>query len=72
MDNSSLLHSKLNCRYHRVFASKYRRQIICGKIKKDIGAIPRKLSEQKSVDMLIDSFESKDTTLIRQAEIKSH
>ena len=39
MDNSSLAHSKWNCKYHIVFARKYRRQIIYGKIKADIGAI---------------------------------
>lgn len=33
MDNSNLAHSKLNCKYHIVFATKYRRQIIHGKIK---------------------------------------
>ncbi len=30
MDNSSLAHSKWNCKYHIVFAPKYRRQIIYG------------------------------------------
>ena len=29
MDNSSLAHSKWNCKYHIVFAPKYRRQVIC-------------------------------------------
>ncbi len=37
MDNSSLAHSKWNCKYHIVFASKYKIQIIYGKIKADIG-----------------------------------
>ncbi|MFL0198466.1 transposase [Clostridium sp. WILCCON 0269] len=37
MDNSSLAHSKWNCKYHIVFAPKYRRQIIYGKIKADNG-----------------------------------
>jgi len=37
MDNSSLAHTKWKCKYHIVFAPKYRRQIIYGKIKADIG-----------------------------------
>ncbi|NFL88160.1 IS200/IS605 family transposase, partial [Clostridium botulinum] len=45
MDNSSLSHSKWNCKYHVVFAPKYRRQIIYGKIKSVIGIILRKLCE---------------------------
>ena len=52
MDNSSLAHSKWNCKYHIVFAPKYRRQIIYGKIKVDIGVILRKLCEQKGVEII--------------------
>ena len=52
MDNSSLAHSKWNCKYHIVFAPKYRRQIIYGKIKIDIGVILRKLCEQKGVEII--------------------
>lgn len=36
-DNHSLSHSKWNCKYHIVFAPKYRRQAIYGQIKADIG-----------------------------------
>lgn len=32
LDVSSLSHTKYNCKYHVVFAPKYRRQIIYGKI----------------------------------------
>ena len=52
MDNSSLAHSKWNCKYHIVFAPKYRRQIIFGKIKADIGQILRKLCEHKGVEII--------------------
>ncbi len=52
MDNSSLAHSNWNWRYHIVFAPKYRRQIIYGKIKADIGAILRKLCDQKGVEII--------------------
>ena len=37
-DINSLAHSKWRCQYHIVFAPKYRRQEVYGKIKADIGA----------------------------------
>ncbi|WP_461615037.1 IS200/IS605 family transposase [Clostridium sp. Marseille-QA1073] len=52
MNNNSLAHSKWNCKYHIVFAPKYRRQIIYGKIKVDIGVILRKLCEHKGVEII--------------------
>ena len=52
MDNSSLAHTKWNCKYHIVFAPKYRRQIIYGKIKTDIGRILRELCEYKKVEII--------------------
>ena len=48
-DTNSLSHSKWNCKYHIVFAPKYRRQVIYGKIKADVGKILRQLCEQKGV-----------------------
>ena len=51
-DNHSLSHSKWNCKYHIVFAPKYRRQVIYGKIKADIGKILRTLCEQKKVNII--------------------
>ena len=52
MDNNTLAHTKWNCKYHIVFAPKYRRQIIYGKIKEDIGKILRKLCEYKEVEII--------------------
>ena len=52
MDKNSLAHTKWNCKYHIVFTPKYRRQAIYGKIKKDIGAILRKLCEFKGVEII--------------------
>jgi len=52
MDSKSLAHSKWRCKYHIVFAPKYRRQVIYGKIKADIGVILRKLCEYKGVEIL--------------------
>ena len=51
-DISSLAHSKWNCKYHIVFAPKYRRQEIYGKIKTDIGQILRKLCDVKKVEII--------------------
>ena len=51
-DISSLAHSKWNCKYHIVFAPKYRRMVIYKQIKTDIGRILRKLCEQKGVEII--------------------
>ncbi len=51
-DISSLSHSKWNCKYHIVFAPKYRRQEIYGKLKADIGQILRKLCDAKRVEII--------------------
>ncbi len=51
-DNESLSHTKWNCKYHIVFAPKYRRQEIYGKIKADIGKILRQLCEMKKVEII--------------------
>ena len=39
MDNNSLAHTKWNCKYHIVFAPKYRRQVIYEKLKVEVGRI---------------------------------
>ena len=52
LDTDSLAHTKWNCKYHLVFAPKYRRQVIYGKIKKDIGIMLRKLCEYKEVEII--------------------
>ena len=51
-DIKSLSHSKYRCKYHIVFAPKYRRQIIYKKIKADVGKILRELSERKGVTII--------------------
>ena len=48
----STAHSKYRCQYHIVFAPKYRRKEIYGKLKRDIGEILRKLCEQKGVEII--------------------
>ena len=51
-DINSLSHSKWRCKYHIVFAPKYRRQVIYGAIKQDVGKILRQLCENKGVEIL--------------------
>ncbi len=51
LDVESLAHTKWECKYHIVFTPKYRRQIIYGKIKEDIGKMLRKLCEYKGVEI---------------------
>jgi len=52
MDKNTLSHTAWNCKYHVVFAPKYRRQIIYGKIKADVGRILRELCERKGIEIL--------------------
>ena len=47
-----LSHSTYRCQYHIVFAPKYRRKVIYGQLRTDIGQILRKLCEQKGVEIL--------------------
>ena len=51
-DNYGLSHSKRNCEYLIVFAPKYRRQVVYGQLKADIGKILRTLCEQKKVNII--------------------
>ena len=52
-DNTdSLSHTRWNCKYHIVFAPKFRRQAVYGKTKTSIGKILRTLCEQKKVEIL--------------------
>ena len=51
-DINSLSHSKWRCQYHIVFAPKFRRQVIYGQIKDDIGKILRQLCAQKGIEII--------------------
>ena len=44
---NSLAHTSWECKYHIVFAPKYRRRVIYGKMKAEIGKILRELCERK-------------------------
>ena len=51
-DIHSLAHSKWNCKYHIVFAPKYRRQVMFGEKGREIGAILRELCKWKGVNIV--------------------
>ena len=52
MDKNTLAHTTWECKYHVVFAPKYRRQIVYGKLKTEIGTILRTLCERKGVEII--------------------
>ena len=51
-DTNSLAHTTWNCKYHIVFAPKYRRKVFFGQKRKEIGAILRSLCEWKQVEII--------------------
>lgn len=44
-----LEHSTYRCQYHIVFATKFRRKVVYGQLRAEIGKILRKLCEEKKV-----------------------
>ena len=51
-DINSLSHTKWNCKYHIVFAPKYRRRVIYKELRKDIGERFRKLCKEMNVEII--------------------
>ena len=51
-DSNSLAHTKWNCKYHVVFASKYRRKVFYREKRREIGKILRMLSEWKKIKIV--------------------
>lgn len=49
---NSLAHTKWNCKYHVVFAPKYRRKVFYGEKKREIGAILRELCNWKGINII--------------------
>lgn len=47
-----LEHSSYRCQYHIVFAPKFRRKVIYGELRADIGKILRKLCNEKKVEII--------------------
>ena len=52
MDVNSLAHTKWECKYHIVFAPKYRRQIIYKAIRADVGEILGSLCRRKGIEII--------------------
>ena len=52
MDEKSLSHTSWNCKYHIVLVPKYRRKVIYGKLRKEIGKILRTLCDYKHVEII--------------------
>lgn len=52
MDVNSLSHAKWNCKYHIVFAPKFRRKIVYGQLKQDIANILSMLCKRKGVHII--------------------
>ena len=52
MDKNTLSHTRWECKYHIVFAPKYRRQVIYGKIREDICEILTSLCKRKGVEII--------------------
>ena len=52
MDKNTLAHTRWECKYHIVFAPKYRRQVIYGKIRADICEILKTLCTRKGVEII--------------------
>ena len=51
-NTNSLAHTTWDCKYHFVFAPKFRRQIIYRELRADIGKILRELSERKGIEIV--------------------
>lgn len=52
MDNNSLAHSRYNCTYHIVFIPKYRRKVMFGELRKDVGEILGKVCRMEGVTII--------------------
>ncbi len=51
-DVESLAHTKWRCQYHIVFAAKYRRRIIYGKYRAEIGKILRMICNRYGIELI--------------------
>ena len=65
LDKNTLSHTRWKCKYHLVFAPKFRRQIIYGNIKADVANIPSTLCKRKGVEIIEPLL---DTLLLIVAE----
>ena len=59
-DIESLSHTKYRCQYHIIFAPKYRRQVIYGKYRIEIGKILRTICERTGIN-IIEAYACRNT-----------
>ena len=52
MDNQSLSHSRYNCTYHIVIIPKYRRKVMFGNLRKEIGEAISKVCKMEGVTII--------------------
>ena len=52
MDESSLAHTRWNCKYHVVFIPKYRRKVMYGRLREDVREILSTLCKYKKVEII--------------------
>ncbi len=52
MDKNSLAHTQWECKYHIVFAPKYRRKVIYQQVKADIARILSELCKRKGIEII--------------------
>ena len=53
---NSLTHTSWECKYHIVYAPKYRRWVIYGKMKAEIRKILRELCERKGIEVIAAEY----------------
>ena len=52
----SLSHSKWDCKYHLVFIPKYRKKVLYGNIRKELGKVFHELARQKECNIIAGSM----------------
>ena len=52
MDNQSLSHSRYNCTYHIVFIPKYRRKVMFGDLRREVGEVISKICRLEGVTII--------------------
>ena len=53
MDNNSLSHTKWTCKYHIVFAPKFRGKVIYKQLRQDVPHILSELCKRKGIEIIV-------------------
>ena len=67
-DINSLAHTKWNCKYHIVFAPKYRRKVFYQEKREAVGKILRRLREWKGVRIVEDTVGKNESRIAEYIE----